>query len=72
MDWYTVKCVVVTFIITAIIATASIYILEKIQCSAKATALEYKCSYSFWQGCVLEKPNGKKVLLEQLRDFGDK
>ena len=40
-----------------------------ISCHAKANALGYKCEYRLFSGCVLEKPNGKKVLLEQLRDF---
>lgn len=38
-------------------------------CHKKAEALGYKCSWHFGSGCVLEKPNGKKVLLEQLREF---
>ena len=45
------------------------YQYEKFECSAKAKTLGYKCEYSFIIGCVLEKPNGKKMLLEQLRDF---
>lgn len=40
-----------------------------ITCHSKAAALGYKCSYGLFSGCVLEKADGKKVLLEQLRDF---
>lgn len=49
--------------------TGSIYITAKIECTSKANALGYKSSFALFQGCVLEKPNGKKVLLQQLRDF---
>ena len=46
-----------------------IYVIGKNSCTAKANALGYKSSYRIFAGCVLEKPDGKKVLLEQLRDF---
>ena len=39
------------------------------RCAAKATALGYEHDFKVFQGCVLIKPDGKKVLLEQLRDF---
>lgn len=44
---------------------------DKMECKAKANAIGYKCEYGILQGCVLEKPNGKKVLLQQLRDIGE-
>ena len=60
-------------LIIIIIAFASLvkfaYWIESKECTAKATALNYKYDFKFFQGCVLEKPNGKKILLEQLRDF---
>lgn len=46
-----------------------LFFMEKVTCTQKAKALGYKGSYGVITGCVLEKPNGKKVLLEQLRDF---
>ena len=47
------------------------YQIDKMECKAKANAIGYKCEYAILQGCVLEKPNGKKVLLQQLRDIGE-
>ena len=62
----------ITFLFSILLISAMIgfvYITNKIECSSKANALGYKSNYAFFQGCVLEKPNGKKVLLQQLRDF---
>lgn len=42
-------------------------VLSQLQCTLKAKALGYKCEWGLLQGCVLEKPNGSKVLLENLR-----
>ena len=47
------------------------YYMGAIGCNAKAKAIGYKSEYHFFSGCVLEKPNGKKVLLKQLRDYND-
>ena len=47
------------------------YIPHKIECSQTAKALSYKSKYTYFTGCVLTKPNGKKVLLKQLRDYGE-
>lgn len=46
--------------------TFAIKMSEK-ECSSKATAIGYKYEFGVFQGCVLEKPNGQKILLEQLR-----
>lgn len=47
------------------------YIPHKIECSQTAKALNYNSKYTYFTGCVLTKPNGKKVLLKQLRDYGE-
>ena len=47
------------------------YFMGKTECNAKANVLGYKHEYHYWTGCVLEKPDGKKVLLKQLRDYND-
>lgn len=47
------------------------YQIDKTECRAKANAIGFKCEYGIWQGCVLEKPDGKKILLEQLREVGE-
>ena len=61
-----------SFLITAFSVLAVIALViffESVQCHAKADALGYKCKYGPISGCILQKDNGKKVLLEQLRDF---
>ena len=45
--------------------------IDAISCSKTTEVLGYKCQYSIWTGCVVEKPNGEKFLLEQLRDIGE-
>ena len=45
--------------------------VDAISCSKTAEVLDYKYQYSIWTGCVVEKPNGEKFLLEQLRDVGE-
>lgn len=57
------------FIVLMVILFAGNYLAAETRCTAKAEALGYMSDYKLFQGCVLEKPNGKKVLLEQLRDF---
>ena len=47
------------------------YFVSATGCNAKANAIGYKSEYHLFAGCVLEKPNGKKVLLRQLRDYND-
>jgi len=64
--------VIVLFIVILIIGVViGSILLTSAQCTAKATALGYRCEYHILSGCVLEKPDGKKILLEQLRDFGN-
>lgn len=57
-------------IIVAIVIGIS-YGTDYIECSATAKTLEYQSEYNPFTGCVLTKPNGKKVLLKQLRDYGE-
>ena len=47
------------------------YGADYLKCSATAKTLEYQSEYHPFTGCVLTKPNGKKVLLKQLRDYGE-
>lgn len=53
------------------IAACGNYFVNKKQCNAICTELGYKYSYGFWQGCIIEKADGKKIRLEQLRDFNE-
>lgn len=43
------------------------YAIGQKSCTVKAHALGYSCDYTLFQGCVLIKPDGKRILLEQLR-----
>jgi hypothetical protein len=58
-------------IIIVAIIIGIIYGADYLQCSATAKTLEYQSEYNPFTGCVLTKPNGKKVLLKQLRDYGE-
>lgn len=58
-------------IIIVAIAIGITYGVDYLECSATAKTLEYQSEYHPFTGCVLTKPNGKKVLLEQLRDYGE-
>ena len=59
-----------TILIAFILVTTGCSILARsFECHAKASALGYSASYAPFQGCVLIKKDGTKVLLEQLRDF---
>lgn len=40
---------------------------EQLGCAAKANSLGYKYEWGLLQGCILQKPNGDKILLEKLR-----
>ena len=58
-------------IIIVAIVIGITYGADYLQCSATAKTLEYQSEYHPFTGCVLTKPNGKKVLLKQLRDYGE-
>ena len=62
----------IVFIIIFFAFTIGIsYFMGNQRCYATANALGYKCEFHYFTGCVLEKPNGKKVLLKQLREFAE-
>lgn len=42
---------------------------DKYSCKRTANTLGYSCEYSVWTGCILVKPDGSKMLLEQLREI---
>lgn len=46
------------------------YFMDKISCEATARALSFTPRYSIFTGCVVEKPNGNRVLLDQIRNVG--
>ena len=42
---------------------------ESHTCSETGKALNYKTEWHYWTGCVVEKPDGSRVLLKQMRDW---
>lgn len=45
------------------------YGIEATTCKITGNELKMKTKYSFFAGCIVEKPNGQKVLLEQMRNL---
>ena len=61
--------IILFFVFIMGLAIGLVYKIEQISCSAKSKAINYNYEYGWLQGCVIIKPDGKKVLLEQLRKF---
>lgn len=40
-----------------------------ISCKQKGEVLELSTEYHYWTGCVVTKPNGEKVLFNQIREL---
>lgn len=59
------------FVLTVflLIMGAISWLYNSAQCKVKAEVLGYQCSFGPLQGCVLIKPDGTKMLLEQIREF---
>ena len=65
------SCVLIFLILIIAVLFGLGYTVSNAKCHAKAEALGYQCDYRPMQGCVLIKPNGKKILLEQLREYAE-
>ena len=61
----------IALIIVVSLCIGLAYFFEKAECEAKAKVLGYKCDFALMQGCALIKPDGKVILLEQLREFNN-
>ena len=71
MSKYVEEVLIMAFI-TVIFFTVVIgcsCVSSSFQCSEVGNKLNYKTQWYFWTGCVVEKPDGSKVLLKQMRDF---
>lgn len=63
--------IVFFMILLAVVAEATgAYLGDLISCKAKTNALGYEYEWGLFKGCVVEKQDGQKALLEQLRDIG--
>ena len=51
--------------LTVIISSSA----EALRCSQIGKELNYKTQWHFWTGCIVEKSDGSKILLKQIRDF---
>ena len=80
MEGFSLGTKIVVWIFTAIVIAGIIgtplffigllvYSCNRIECNAVGKKIELKTEYSFWAGCIVEKPNGQKVLLEQMRNI---
>lgn len=65
-----VICLIVVTLILAVPLFTIAYFMDKISCEATARALSFTPHYSIFTGCVVEKPNGNRVLLDQIRNVG--
>ena len=61
------KYILLPIFLIVVMVVVMVSVLSQLECTSKAKALGYKCEWGIFQGCVLEKPNGSKVLLENLR-----
>lgn len=68
--WYDIVIFIGVTIMLLIPCGAIGYFADKVSCSATANALGYKPHYTLLTGCVVEKPNGTRVLLDQIRNVG--
>lgn len=74
MLFETIRDTILVILVVIVILTGIIYLTyftDKKSCQAICTELGYKYSYGYWQGCIVEKSNGKKVRLKQIRDFDE-
>ena len=56
-------------IIPLVIVLGCSVLSDIIHCSAVGKTLNYKTEWHYWTGCVVEKSDGSRVLLEQMRDM---
>lgn len=74
MLFETIRDTILVILVVIVILAGIIYLTyftDKKSCQAICTELGYKYSYGYWQGCIVEKSNGKKVRLKQIRDFDE-
>ena len=64
-----VLIMILIIIIFFIVIIGGACMSNSFQCSEVGKELNYKTQWHFWTGCIVEKPDGSKVLLKQMRDF---
>lgn len=64
----TITIIIVFVVIPIIVLTWLVIAADTYSCKKTAEKLDYKYEYSVWTGCVLQDTNGKKFLLDQLRE----
>lgn len=68
MDGVLQMTILALFVALLIIAVASS--ADRASCITTAKVLGFTPYYSMRTGCILEKPNGTRVLLDQIRNVG--
>ena len=76
IDWLG-HIVAFIFIILIFVALVSlilvpVYFAEKKSCKEIAKRFNYKYEHTFFTSCILEKPNGNKILLDKLYNIENK
>ena len=66
MDELIMTIMIFAFLLFACIGISSA--TDSIHCSAVGKTLNYKTEWHYGTGCVVEKPDGSRVLLKQMRD----
>ena len=59
--------IIATLIVFGVLFGISCF-TESHTCSETGKTLNYKTEWHYWTGCVVEKPDGSRVLLKQIRD----
>ena len=67
-DLKILSIVLIIFEMLCLICLGIVSGCNAISCSQIGKALSYKTEWHFWTGCVVEKPDGSRVLLNQIRD----
>ena len=57
------------FLLLLLFALCMSSLTDYTRCKEISNALNYKYTWHYWTGCVIEKPDGSKALLRQMRDF---
>ena len=63
---------IMTFMILVILIMMSVGLssaTDSFRCYSVGKTLNYKTEWHYWTGCVVEKPDGGRVLLRQMRDM---
>lgn len=64
-----ITIIIVFVVIPIIVLTRLLIAADAYSCKKTSEKLDYKYEYNVWTGCILQDTNGKKFLLDQLREL---